>query len=74
MPTKNEKLNIYIFTISGQMITSFSLDDTQLLGNGTRFFIWNCKTKSGNDVAQGVYIILVKNNNDKIIKKIAIIR
>jgi len=74
LPTKNEKLNIYIFTISGQMVTSFSLDDTQLLGNGTRFLVWNCKTKSGNDVAQGVYMILVKNNSDKIIKKIAIIR
>ena len=74
LPTKNEKLNIYIFTISGQMVTSFSVEDTQLLGNGTRFFVWDCKTKSGNDIAQGVYIVLIKNNNDKIIKKIAIIR
>jgi len=74
LPTSIDKLNIYIYTISGQMITSFSLDDTQVLGNGIRFFVWNCKTKSGNDIAQGVYMILIKTNNDKIVKKIAIIR
>ena len=56
------------------MITSFSCDDTQLLGNGTRFLLWNCKTKSGNDIAQGIYIILVKNSGDKVIKKVAVIR
>ena len=74
LPTTIDKLNIYIYTISGQMINSFSIDDTQVLGNGTRFFVWNCKTKSGNDVAQGVYMILIKTQSDKIIKKIAIIR
>ncbi|WP_413853896.1 T9SS type A sorting domain-containing protein, partial [Candidatus Ruminimicrobium bovinum] len=74
LPSVSEKLNVYIYTISGQMIISFSSDDTQIFGNGTRFLQWNCKTKSGNDVAQGIYIILIKNSGDKVIKKVAVIR
>lgn len=74
LPSISDNLNIYIFTISAQMVTSFSLDDTQMLGNGTRFLVWNCKTKSGNDVAQGVYIVLIKNSGNKTTKKIAVIR
>lgn len=74
LPSNQENLSIQLFTVSGQLVKMFSIDDTTLMGSGSRLLEWDCKNKSGNDVAQGVYFLMIRTDSDKLIKKIAVIR
>lgn len=69
-----QNLSIQFFTVSGQLIRMFSIADTRLMGSGSRMFEWDCKNKSGSEVAQGVYFMMIRTDSDKLIKKIAVIR
>jgi len=69
-----QSLSIQFFTVSGQLIKKYSINDTKLMGSGSRLFEWDCKNNSGNDVAQGVYFLMIRTESDKLIKKIAVIR
>jgi flagellar hook assembly protein FlgD len=60
--------------MSGQGIESFSLADTSFDGEGRRYLRWNCKNHSGQNVAPGIYFVLIKTNTDQTTKKIAVIR
>ncbi len=74
LPISVDKLDISIYTISGQIIKSFSINDTGFDSEGVRYLEWDCKNHSGDNVAPGIYIVLIKTNSDKATKKIAIIR
>lgn len=74
LPISVDKLDTSIYTMSGQIIKSFSLNDTSFDSEGARYLQWNCKNHSGDNVAPGIYFILIKTNSDKATKKIAIIR
>ncbi|MDD4165842.1 MAG: M6 family metalloprotease domain-containing protein [Endomicrobiaceae bacterium] len=74
LPSDQQNLSIQFFTVSGQLIRMFSIEDTVLMGSGSRMFEWDCKNKSGSEVAQGVYFMMIRTDSDKLIKKIAVIR
>ncbi|MDD5021013.1 MAG: M6 family metalloprotease domain-containing protein [Endomicrobiaceae bacterium] len=74
LPSNQQNLSIQFFTVSGQLIKMFSVGDTTLMGSGSRMLEWDCKNKSGSDVAQGVYFMMIRTDSDKLIKKIAVIR
>jgi len=74
LPSDQQNLSIQFFTVSGQLIRMFSIADTRLMGSGSRMFEWDCKNKSGSEVAQGVYFMMIRTDSDKLIKKIAVIR
>ncbi|MDD5021664.1 MAG: M6 family metalloprotease domain-containing protein [Endomicrobiaceae bacterium] len=74
LPISVDKLDVIVYTMSGQSVESFSIDDTSFDGEGRRYLEWDCKNHSGDNVAPGVYFILLKTNSDKATKKIAIIR
>jgi len=58
---------IYIFTVSGQLVTRLDKDESQMRS-------WDLKNQIGEDVASGVYLYLVKGNNLEELKKFSIIR
>ena len=74
LPSQSAKLDIEIYTITGQFVNSFHSDDTTIITNGNRKLAWNCKNYSGSPVAPGVYIALIKTNSDKKKVKFAIVR
>jgi immune inhibitor A len=74
LPVSSDKLDVIIYTMSGQSIESFSLADTSFDGEGRRYLRWNCKNHSGQNVAPGIYFVLIKTNTDQTTKKIAVIR
>lgn len=74
LPISVDKLDMSIYTMSGQIIKSFSVNDTIFDSEGVRYLQWNCKNHSGDNVAPGIYFILIKTNSEKTTKKIAIIR
>ena len=52
----------------------FTADDTEYTSDGFRKIRWDCKNSSGEDVAPGVYLVLVKDSSKKKIFKVAVIR
>lgn len=74
LPTETTKLFIEIYTITGQFIKSFNLEDVSVTSTGNRKLSWNCKNNSGASLAPGVYIALIKSGSDKKKIKFAIIR
>lgn len=74
LPTDVENFSIEIFTITSKLVKSYSVDDTEFTTDGFRKARWDCKNDSGEDVAPGVYLILIKNSSKKKIFKVAVIR
>jgi len=74
LPTDVSDLTVEVFTLTAKLVRSFSADDTEYTGDGFRKIKWDCKNDSGEDVAPGVYLVLVKNGSKKKIFKIAVIR
>ncbi|MDD5102302.1 MAG: M6 family metalloprotease domain-containing protein [Endomicrobiaceae bacterium] len=74
LPSNSSTLDIQIYTITGKIVKTFNISDTQLNGDGSRSLKWNCKNQGGDNVAPGVYLIMIKTSSDKKISKIAIIR
>ncbi len=74
LPTETTKLFIEIYTITGQLVKSFNLEDVSLIATGNRKLSWDCKNYSGAPIAPGVYIALIKSDSDKKKIKFAIIR
>jgi flagellar hook assembly protein FlgD len=50
------------------------VDDTEYTDDGFRKIKWDCKNSDGEDVAPGIYLIMVKNNSKKKTFKVAVIR
>ena len=74
LPTDLTDFSLEIFTVTSKLVRAFSEDDTESDSKGIRKIKWDCKNDSGEKVAPGVYIVLIKNDS-KIKKcKIAIIR
>ncbi|MBO7611634.1 MAG: M6 family metalloprotease domain-containing protein [Elusimicrobia bacterium] len=74
LPTTTKDFSVEIFTITSKLVKSFSVEDTEYTDDGFRFLKWDCKNESGEEVAPGVYLILVKNNSKKKVFKVAVIR
>lgn len=74
LPTNLQDFSVEIFTLTSKLVKSFSSDDTEYTNDGFRKIKWNCKNESGEDVAPGVYFVLVKNNSKKKVFKVAVIR
>ena len=74
LPTDVDDLTVEVFTLTAKLVKSFSADDTEYTSDGFRKIKWNCKNDSGEDVAPGVYLVLVKNDSKKKIFKVAVIR
>ncbi|MFA7073910.1 MAG: M6 family metalloprotease domain-containing protein [Endomicrobiaceae bacterium] len=74
MPSSATVLDIQIYTMLGKIVRVFTISDTQLNGEGSRSIKWDCKNSSGNNVAPGVYLLLIKTSSDKKVSKIAVIR
>ena len=74
LPTNVKDFSVEIFTLTSKLVKSFSADDTEFTADGFRKIVWNCKNDSGEDVAPGVYLVLVKNNSKKKVTKVAVIR
>lgn len=63
--TQNCKIEIY--TLLGELV-----DEVQV--SNKPFVVWDAKNKHGRDVASGVYFVLIKNESQSVIKKVAVIR
>lgn len=74
LPTNVREFSVEIFTLTSKLVKSFSSDDTEYTSDGYRKIKWDCKNDSGEDVAPGVYLVLVKNNSKKKVFKVAVIR
>ncbi len=74
LPTTAEDFSVEIFTATSKLVKSFSVDDTESTDDGFRFIKWDCKNDSGDEVAPGVYLILVKNASKKKVFKVGVIR
>ena len=74
LPTDLRDFSLEIFTLTSKLVKSFSEDDTEYDGKGIRTVRWDCKNDSGEDVAPGVYIILIKNDSRVKKCKVAVIR
>ncbi len=74
LPTNVKDFSVEIFTLTSKLVRSFSSDDTEYTTDGFRKIKWDCKNDSGEDVAPGVYLVLVKNNSNKKVFKVAVIR
>lgn len=74
LPTTAKDFSVEVFTATSKLIKSFSIDDTEFTDDGFRFLKWDCKNDSGDEVAPGVYLILVKNDSKKKVFKVAVIR
>jgi len=59
---------VEIYSILGELIDEFTKNDN------SGMYIWNAKNKKGDKVASGIYFVVIKGNNQKVVKKIAIIR
>jgi hypothetical protein len=58
---------IEIYTLLGELVDEINITNQAIA-------IWDAKNKYGKEVASGVYFILIKNQNQSVIKKIAVIR
>ena len=74
LPTNVKDFSVEIFTLTSRLVRSFSSDDTEYTSDGFRKIKWNCKNESGEDVAPGVYLVLIKNNSKKKVFKVAVVR
>ena len=74
LPTTSKDFSVEIFTATSKLVKSFSIDDTEFTDDGFRFIKWDCKNDSGEEVAPGVYLVLVKNDSKKKVFKVAVIR
>lgn len=74
LPTVIDDFSVEIFTLTSKLIRSYSADDTEYTDDGFRKIKWDCKNSEGENVAPGVYLIMVKNSSKKKIFKAAVIR
>ena len=74
LPTVIDDFSVEIFTLTSKLIRSYSADDTEYTDDGFRKIKWDCKNSEGENVAPGVYLIMVKNSSKKKIFKVAVIR
>lgn len=63
-----ENSTLKIFTITGELVFE------SVTPAGTGVVQWNVKNKDSEDIASGVYVLLVKNAGHKITKKIFIVK
>ena len=75
LPTNvQQDFSVEIFTLTSKLVRSYFADDTEYTADGHRKVKWDCKNDAGEDVAPGVYLVLVKNNSKKRVMKVAVIR
>ena len=74
LPTNVQDFTVEIFTLTSKLVKSFSSADTEYTKDGYRKIKWDCKNDSGEKVAPGVYLVLIKNNSKKKVFKVAVIR
>ena len=74
LPTYMVDFSVEVFTVTSKLVKGFTADDTEFTSDGFKYIKWDCKNDSGDDVAPGVYLVLVKNNSKKKVFKVAIIR
>ena len=74
LPTVVDEFSVEVFTLTSKLVRSYSADDTEYTDDGFRKIKWDCKNDEGEDVAPGVYLILVKNSSKKKTFKVAVIR
>ena len=64
-----QSVNIKIYTLTGQLVTGFSSDNS----NGK--LRWNVRNDSGQDVATGGYLAVIRSPGiSEVVKKILVIR
>ncbi len=74
LPTDVQDFSVEIFTLTSKVVRSYSADDTEFTTDGYRKVKWDCKNDAGEEVAPGVYLVLVKNASKKKVMKVAVIR
>ena len=74
LPTNNKDFSVEVFTVTSKLVKAFSPDDIEYTYDGFKRIKWDCKNDAGEDVAPGVYLILVKNDSKKKVFKVAVIR
>ncbi len=74
LPTTNKDFSVEVFTLTSKLVRVFSPDDMEYTYDGFKKIKWDCKNDAGEDVAPGVYLILVKNDSKKKVFKVAVIR
>ena len=74
IPTMLEDFSVEIFTLTSKLVRSFSSDAIEFPNDGFGRIKWDCKNDSGEDVAAGVYFVLIKNISKKRVMKVAVIR
>ncbi|MCR4663030.1 MAG: M6 family metalloprotease domain-containing protein [Endomicrobiaceae bacterium] len=74
LPTDTKDFSAEIFTLTAKLVRSFSENDIEYTSDGFKKIKWDCKNDSGQDVAPGVYLVMIKNNSKKKIFKVAVIR
>lgn len=65
-----EECNIYIYTLAGDLVRTLEHDGRA--GSGTAF--WDLITRSGQDVASGVYVFQVRTEREDMVGRFAIVR
>ncbi|MDR2395869.1 MAG: hypothetical protein LBD57_04650 [Endomicrobium sp.] len=64
-------VNGHIFTISGELVKSFSTQDLNF-AEGKAIIEWDLKNENGRKVAPGVYFLIIQTNLGKRIQKFAV--
>lgn len=68
---KDGAVQVDIYNIRGQLVKSVSND---FMKKGNQNLKWNAKNSSGRDVAMGIYLVQLKQNNRAEMKKITIMK
>ena len=75
-----EDLKIKIYTIKGIPVKEISKNDLLYLEKYTADYnvvyeyTWNLRDENGNNVPSGVYFYVIRTGNEKIVRKIAVVR
>ncbi len=72
LPNTSKNLDVYIYDITGKMLKRFYKKDLIMDYNGN-YISWNGLSKKGDKLASGVYIVLVKTEDDTKKEKMALI-
>lgn len=72
LPDNLDNFSAEIFTMTAKLVKSFGAKD--VIVSNINKLKWNCKNRNGENVAPGVYLLLIKNAGQQKVFKIAVIR
>jgi endonuclease/exonuclease/phosphatase family metal-dependent hydrolase len=68
---ENELISLEIYNIKGQKIRQFNVQNSKFNSNEV---VWNGKDENGNSVSSGIYFAVLKTNNQKISRKMLLMK